>query len=279
MIRRLREEYPTVSVRTLCAVLGVSRSWFYAAQRRPPPAPDAADLVARIEAIVLAHPGYGYRRVTAELHRQGTSINHKRVIRVMRQASLLCQVRRYVQTTHRQPGFRRYPNLMREQTLTGADQVWVADVTYLHFPHGTGFLACVLDAWSRRCIGWALSDQLNTALTEQALNQAIASRTPEPGLIHHSDQGVQYANHRYIGRLRQIGAQVSMSATGRPTDNARIESFFSTLKREEVWLNDYQNVADARQQLSRFIEEVYNTKRLHSSLGYCPPAEYEKVAA
>lgn len=278
MIRTLREEHPTVSIRVLCKVLGLSRSWFYAAQGRPS-GPDDTALVAQIEAIILAHPGYGYRRVTAELKRLGHPINHKRVIRVMRRASLLCQVRRYVQTTHRQPGFRRYPNLMRDQALSGANQVWVADVTYLHFPHGTGFLACVLDAWSRRCIGWALSDQLNTELTEQALNHAIAQRAPAPGLIHHSDQGVQYANHRYIGRLHQIGARVSMSATGRPTDNARIESFFSTLKREEVWLNDYQSLADARQHLTRFIEEVYNDTRLHSSLGYCPPAEYEEVAA
>lgn len=278
MIRTLQQEYPTVSIRTLCAVLGVSRSWFYAAQQRPAGRDDAA-LVVQMEPIILAHPGYGYRRVTAHLRRQGQVINHKRVLRVMREASLLCQVRRYVRTTRRQPGFCDYPNLMRDYVLTGPNQVWVVDLTYLHFQHGTGFLACVLDAWSRRCIGWALGDQLTTALTEAALNQAIALRHPAPGLIHHSDQGVQYANYRYIGRLQQIGAQISMSAIARPTDNARIESFFSTLKREEVCLHDYQHLAEARHYLTRFIEEDYNEQRLHSSLGYRPPAEYETAAA
>lgn len=278
MIRALHETYPEASIRWLCAVLGVSRGWVYAARTRPAPTDEAA-LVVQIEAIILVHPGYGYRRVTAQLRRQGVVINGKRVLRLMRQASLLCQVRRYVQTTQRQHAFRRYPNLMRKQVLTGPDQIWVADLTYLHFPRTTGYLACVLDAWSRRCIGWALGNQLTTALTETALHQAIASRQPAPGLIHHSDQGLQYANHRYRDRLLQIGAQISMSATGRPTENARIESFFSTLKREEVWLNDYRDLAEARQCLSWFIDEIYNTTRLHSSLGYCPPAEYEAVAA
>jgi len=276
MIATLAAEPPTVSIRVLCQLMGVSRSWVYAARTRTT-APEP--LVAEIEVIIRRHPGYGYRRVTAALRRQGQVVNHKRVLRLMRQASLLCQVRRYVQTTQSRHPFRRSPNLVRDRAITGPDQVWVADLTYPHFPRSTGYLAVILDGWSRKCLGWALGDQLTGALTEQALALAIAARQPGPGLIHHSDQGVQYANHAYRTRLEQLGAAISMSATGRPTENARVESFFSTLKREEVWLNDYQNLADARQHLERFLDQIYNHERLHSSLGYRPPAEYETVAA
>jgi transposase InsO family protein len=276
MIATIQAAEPDASVRLICATLGLSRSWVYAARQRPA---GAADLVAEIEAIIARHPGYGYRRVTAELRRQGRPVNHKRVLRLMRAASLLCQVRRYVQTTQSRHSFRRHPNLARTAVVTGPNQLWVADLTYLHFPRSTGYLAVLLDAWSRRCIGWALGERLTGALTEQALAQAITARQPGPGLIHHSDQGVQYANHRYTACLQAIGAQLSMSATGRPTENARVESFFSTLKREEVWLHDYQHLVDARQRLTEFIDQIYNTERLHSSLGYRPPAEYEQAAA
>jgi len=278
MIATIQAAVPDASVRLICATLGISRSWVYAArQRAADPASDA--LVAQIEAIILRHPGYGYRRVTAALRRQGHAINHKRVRRLMRAASLLCQVRRYVQTTQGRHPFRRYPNLARATVVTGPNQLWVADLTYLHFPRSTGYLAVVLDAWSRRCIGWALGARLTGELTEQALTQAIATRQPAPGLIHHSDQGVQYANHRYTRQLQATGARMSMTATGRPTENGLVESFFSTLKREEVWLNDYQDLVDARQHLAEFLDQIYNTERLHSSLGYRPPAEYEQVAA
>jgi putative transposase len=280
MIRVLAAEYPAVSIRQLCQLLGISRSWFYAASPRSTrPDPDETLLLQAIEAITLTHPGYGYRRVTAELRRRGHVINHKRVLRLMREASLLCQVKRYVHTTQSRHPFRRFPNLVWDRPLTGPDQVWVADLTSLHFPRATGYLAVILDAWSRKCIGWALGDRLTEPLTAQALAQAVTTRQPAPGLIHHSDQGVQYANHAYLARLQQIGALVSMSAIGRPTENALVEAFFSTLKREEVWLNDYQDLADARQRLTRFLDQIYNTERLHSSLGYRPPAEYEQVAA
>jgi putative transposase len=276
MIATIQAAVPEASVRLICATLGISRSWVYAARKRSA-GPDA--LVAAIETIILRHPGYGYRRVTAELRRQGHPINHKRVVRLMREASLLCQVRRYVQTTQSRHPFPRYPNLARTAVVSGPNQLWVADLTYLHFPRSTGYLAVVLDGWSRKCLGWALGERLTGTLTDQALAAAIAARQPAPGLIHHSDQGVQYANHRYTARLQALGAQLSMTATGRPTENALVESFFSTLKREEVWLNDYQNLAEARQHLTAFIDQVYNTERLHSSLGYRPPAEYEVVAA
>lgn len=276
MIAPIQAAVPEASVRLICATLGISRSWVYAARTRPAA---AADLIPAIEAIILRHPGYGYRRVTAELRRQGKTINPKRVLRLMREASLLCQVRRYVRTTQSRHPFRRYPNLAREQAVTGPNQLWVADLTYLHFPRATGYLAVVLDGWSRKCIGWALGERLTGDLTTAALDRAIATRQPAPGLIHHSDQGVQYANHRYTRQLQAIGARISMTATGRPTENALVESFFSTLKREEVWIHDYQDLAEARQHLTAFIDQLYNTERLHSSLGYRPPAEYEQVAA
>lgn len=278
MIQRLRDEFPQVSVRHLCRLFAVSRSWVYA---RPTQSRRLVEpvVVAAIEAIVLEHPGYGYRRVTKQLQRDGMAINGKRVLRLMRNASLLCQVRRYVQTTQSRHPFRRYPNLIRDYVLTGVDQVWVADLTYLQFPGSVGYLACILDAWSRRCIGWALGDRLTTELTDTALGHAITLRQPAPGLIHHSDQGVQYANHRYLQRLHHIGAEISMSAAGRPTENARIESFFSTLKREEVTINDYQDLAEAVQSMTRFLDDVYNTKRLHSSLGYRSPVEFESLAS
>lgn len=275
MITTLQKEVPAASVRTICQLFGVSRSWHYAARRQSARTGEDDALVTRIEQIVVRHPGYGYRRVTIALQRQGVVINHKRVHRLMQSRSLLCAVKRYVRTTQSQHPFRRMPNLAKAQRCTGPNQLWVADLTYLHLARETGFLACILDAWSRKCIGWALGSELTTDLTAQALAQAISTRQPGPGLIHHSDQGVQYANHRYAQLLTRIGAVMSMSAKGRPTENAVIESFFSTLKREEVWLTDYRDLTEARQCLHRFIDQIYNTERLHSSLGYHPPVAFE----
>ncbi len=194
----------------------------------------------------------------------------------MRNESLLCQLeRRFVRTTDSAHALRTYPNLLTDLALAGPDQAWVADITYIRLPTTFAYLACVLDAWSRRCVGWRLSRAIDTTLTLAALNQALASRQPPPGLIHHSDRGVQYASSAYTARLQVAGAQISMSAVGNPYDNAKAESFFKTLKREEVYLNNYQTFADAEANLGRFIGDVYNAKRLHSSLGYRPPIEFE----
>jgi transposase InsO family protein len=229
-----------------------------------------------IEQLVLEFAGYGYRRVTQALRRAGWQVNHKRVLRVMREEALLCHLKsHFVVTTDSAHGYRTYPNRLAEVTLTRLDQAWVADITYIRLPTTFVYLACLLDAFSRRCVGWNLSRQIDTRLTLGALEMALEARQPAPGLIHHSDRGVQYASTEYIARLEQAHAQVSMSATGNPYDNAKAESFFKTLKREEVYLKDYQTFADAQANLGQFIEDVYNTKRLHSSLGYLPPAEFE----
>jgi putative transposase len=266
----------SVPVRQLCAMLDVSRSWYYAARQGQED--DKTALREAIERIVLDFPGYGYRRVTKALARDGWLVNHKRVLRVMREESLLCQLkRRWVTTTDSDHGLATFPNLLRQLTVDRLDQVWVADITYIRLPHGFVYLAAILDAHSRKVIGWALSRWIDTDLTLQALDVALAARSPLPGLIHHSDRGVQYASSAYVACLADHGILGSMSGRGNPYDNAKAESFFKTLKREEVYLKDYRDIDDAERQLARFIDDVYNQKRLHSALGYCPPAEFEHL--
>jgi transposase InsO family protein len=276
MIAHARHEHPQLSARRLCQLLGVARSWYY--ERPTSPIQNERDVALRdaIEHIVLEFPGYGYRRVTKALAREGWVVNHKRVLRVMRQESLLCQLkRRFVATTDSGHALRVYPNLVAGLEPTAPDQVWVADITYIRLPTAFAFLACILDAWSRRCVGWHLSPTIDTRLTLASLNQALVQRQPAAGLIHHSDRGVQYASGDYVARLEAVGAKVSMAAVGNPYQNAQAESFFKTLKREEVYLHDYRTLAEAEDNLGHFIEDVYNAKRLHSSLGYLPPIEYE----
>jgi putative transposase len=276
MIARARHDHPPLSVRRLCALLGVGRSWYYARPEGPSQVERDVALRDAIERIVLELPGYGYRRVTKALQREGWAVNHKRVLRVMRQESLLCQLkRRFVVTTDSAHALRTYPNLAAGFEPIGPDQLWVADITYVRLPTAFVYLACVLDAWSRRCVGWHLSRWIDTALTLAALEQAIAERRPAPGLIHHSDRGVQYASVAYAARLEGAGARISMAAVGNPYENARAESFFKTLKCEEVYLQQYETFAEAEANIGRFIEDVYNTKRLHSGLGYRPPVEFE----
>ena len=277
MIPALQAAFPAVSLRQLCPLLGISRSGVYAARHRT--ASTSAEVALRdaIERIVLEMPGYGYRRVTHELRRQGWPVKAKRVLRIMRQESLLCQLKRhFVVTTDSRHGFGHYPNLLRERVVDGPNQAWVADLTYIRLPTTFCYLAAILDAWSRRVVGWELSARIDTDLTLSALARAIATRQPAPGLIHHSDHGVQYASARYVDRLAQIGAAISMAAIGNVYENALIESFFATLKREEVHLHEYRSLAEAEANLEHFLDDVYNHKRLHSSLGYRPPSEFER---
>jgi putative transposase len=279
MIPVLQASFPELSVRQLCPLLGISRSGVYtASQHARVEVVEVVEVALRdaIEHIVLAFPGYGYRRVTHELRRRGWDVNHKRVLRIMHEESLLCQLkRRFVPTTDSRHGLGSYPNLLRDHAVTGPNQAWVADITYIRLPTAFCYLAAILDAFSRRVVGWELAHHIDTELTLAALEHAIAGRRPESGLIHHSDHGVQYASTRYVERLELIGAQISMAAIGNVYENALAESFFATLKREEVYLHDYQTFAEAEANLERFLDDVYNHKRLHSSLGYRPPSEFE----
>jgi putative transposase len=280
VIEQVREEHPEISIKRLCELMGVSRSWYY--ERLPATEKAKKDVVLRdaIERIVLGFPGYGYRRVTVALWREGWDVNHKRVLRIMREESLLCQLkRRFVPTTDSAHAFARYPNLIKDTRINELDQAWLADITYIRLPTTFCYLAAILDAYSRKCVGWRLSRFIDTRLTLWALEMALSSRRPRPGLIHHSDQGVQYASNEYVERLEDAGARISMAAVGNPYENAKAESFFRTLKMEEVYLKDYQNFEEAEENISQFIEEVYNKKRLHSSLGYLPPVEFEAINA
>lgn len=235
-------------------------------------------LRAAIESVVLAFPGYGYRRVTHHLQREGWAVNHKRVLRVMRKESLLCQLkRRWVKTTDSEHGLRVYPNLLREHRPTGLDAVWVADITYVRLLEQFVYLATLMDAFSRRVVGWSLSWEIDRHLVLTALERALATRQPPATWIHHSDQGVQYVCGAYAERLLAAGARISMAAKGTPLENAQAERFFRTLKQEEVYLQEYQTFAEAEASIGRFIDDVYNQKRLHSALGYRPPSEFETL--
>jgi len=237
-----------------------------------------ADLRDRVETICLGFPRYGYRRVTYQLKREGKQVNHKKVLRLMRESDLLCRVRRkWVKTTNSRHRFPRYPNLVKGKTIRCLNQVWLADITYIRIRTGFVYLAAILDAFSRKVIGYAVSTTLDTALTLEALEMAIATRQPGRGVIHHSDRGVQYATGEYVEELRRHGFEISMARTGNPYENALMESFFKTLKYEEVNLCEYESYADVVARLPYFIEEVYNQKRLHSALGYLPPNEFEEA--
>lgn len=237
-----------------------------------------ADLIGKIEAICLEFPRYGYRRVTAALQRENLKVNHKKVLRLMRESDLLCRVkRRWSKTTDSRHGYPRYPNLIKGMAVSHLNQVWLSDITYIRIRTGFVYLAAMLDACSRRVIGYSVSTGLDAGLTLEALRMAVASRHPGPGTIHHSDQGIQYASSEYVEELTRHGFIISMSRTGNPYDNATMESFFKTLKYEEVYLCEYETYQDVVIRLPYFIEEVYNQKRLHSSLGYRPPNEYESL--
>lgn len=230
-----------------------------------------------IQKIAVEMPIYGYRRVCAELKRRKQPANHKRVRRIMREDNLLCLRRRsFVRTTDSRHGFKVYPNLAKEMAPTGTDQLWVADITYIRLLCEFVYLAVILDAFSRRVIGWELGRTMEGELTLAALRMALGSRQISPGLVHHSDRGVQYAATDYIDLLTQHGIQISMSRRGNPYDNAQAESFMKTLKYEEVYRSEYRDEREVRRGIKRFLEKVYNEKRLHSALGYVPPAEFER---
>ena len=264
-------------VAALLETLSLARATHYRHLANPLLADPDMELRDHIQRVALEWPQYGYRRITAELHRQGITANRKRVLRLMREDNLLClRKRRFISTTDSRHSLTIYPNLVPEVTLTSINQLWVADITYIRLLREFVYLAVILDAYSRRCIGWALEPYLEAQLAVEALRMALATRKVEPGLVHHSDRGVQYASAVYTDLLKEQGVRISMSRTGNPYDNAQAERFMRTLKYEEVYLFEYETMAEARVRISHFLEEVYNQKRLHSAIGYLPPAEYEQ---
>jgi transposase InsO family protein len=258
---------------------GLNRAGFYRSRVPRPVVPVEMEIRDVMQKIAVEFPAYGYRRMTAELRKRGFDINHKRVLRMMREDNLLCvQRRKFMVTTDSRHNLPVYPNLAKQMVLKAINQLWVADITYIRLQVEFVYLAVVLDAFSRRVIGWALGRTLEAELALSALRMALEERKPQPGLVHHSDRGVQYASQEYIGLLKEQQAQISMSRKGNPYDNAACESFMKTLKYEEVYRNEYRDFHEARASIQEFLERVYNQKRLHSALGYLPPAEFENGA-
>jgi putative transposase len=255
----------------------VSRASFYRFDESTHPGQDTdMDLRDAVQRIALEWPSYGRPRITAELRRRGWKVNPKRVYRILREDNLLCiRKRKFVVTTDSNHGRKVYPNLARTMVLTGMDQLWVADITYIRLREEFVFLAVILDAFSRRVIGWALDRSLEDQLTLAALIMALSRRSVQSGLIHHSDRGSQYASGDYTDLLKGNGIGVSMSRKGNPWDNAACESFMKTLKYEEVFRSEYRDLHEAHLSIREFLEKIYNEKRLHSALGYLPPAEFE----
>lgn len=261
----------------LCQMTGISRAGYYRWGVPKPRFPVEMEFRDALQKIALESPAYGYRRITVELNRRGFEVNHKRVLRLMRQDNLLClRHKAFVVTTDSRHDLPVYPNLARELSPSGVNQLWIADITYIRLRAEFVYLAVLLDAFSRRVIGWALGRTLEAGLALSALSMALRQRQPAPGLVHHSDRGVQYASRDYTDLLKQHQIQISMSRRGNPYDNAACESFMKTLKYEEVYRTEYRDLADAYAQIGEFLERVYNQQRLHSALGYVPPAEFEQ---
>jgi putative transposase len=267
-----------LSIESMCRLGQVSRAGFYRHWREREPRSEQTELRARMHQIVLAHRrNYGYRRVTRELHNQGWAVNHKRVARLMAEDNLLClRKRSFVRTTDSGHDLRVWLNLASRMELTGIDQLWVADLTYIRLAEEFLYLAVVLDAFSRRVLGWGLDEKLDAGLAVAALRQAIDLRQPAPGLVHHSDRGVQYASGAYVNLLLEHGIAPSMSRAGNPYDNAKCESFMKTLKQEEIHTRQYRDRADLEAHIGEFIERYYNRRRLHSALGYLSPDRFEQ---
>ncbi len=266
------------ALKSLSEAVGLSRSTIFRRLHAPASATSNKELElrAQIQSVALEMRAYGYRPITKELQRRGVIVNHKLVLRLMRADNLLCLRRRaFVSTTDSNHKLTIYPNLARDLVLSNINQLWVADITYIRLRREFIYLAVILDAYSRRCIGWALARYLDVRLPLAALQMALHTRTIEPGLMHHSDQGVQYASLEYVAVLQQNNIEISMSRPGNPYDNAKAERFMRTLKYEEIYINDYDTFAEVLTSVQHFIEIVYNQKRLHSAIGYLPPAEFE----
>lgn len=259
-----------------CKAMNLSRSTFYYQNSDK----ESSDLKMKlkIENIIVKFEGYGYRRITKQLHRDGIKVNHKKVLRIMRKYSLLCKNRKkfIVSTTDSNHNYKVYPNLTKDLKLTHINQLWVSDITYIRLANEFIYLAVILDAFSRKVVGYSISKKIDTNLTVAALQMAINKRKIKSNCIHHSDRGVQYASDGYIKLLNAHNFDISMSRKGNPYDNAKAESFMKTIKTECVYLSEYESYYDAISKIFTFIKDVYNKKRLHSSIGYLPPDEFEK---
>ena len=270
----------SLSIERMCRVSGVSRASFYRGLEERMPVEEEMEVRSVIQQIAVEHRRrYGYRRIAAELRRRGMMVNHKRVQRIMREDNLLAvEPRAFVVTTNSRHTLEVYLNLAKRMKLTGVNQLWVADITYIRLYREFVYLGVILDAWSRKVVGWELGRTLAAELAIAALNKAIAERKPPPGLVHHSDRGVQYASGDYVRILATHQMIPSMSRPANPYDNASCESFMKTLKREEIYASEYQDIDDLRGNIEQFIDHYYNRQRLHSALGYRPPEEFEKLA-
>jgi putative transposase len=265
-----------LTLRQLCETAAVSRASYYRNWHKREPKEEESALRDAIQKRALKDRHRGYRPITRFLKRDGWLVNHKRVLRLMREDNLLCvRRRRFVITTDSDHSWRIHPNLARRMVVSDLNQLWVADITYVRLQQEFIYLAVILDVYSRRVVGWCLSRQIDRGLAQQALEMAVTQRRPLPGLVHHSDRGVQYASGDYVKRLESLGITISMSRPGNPWDNAWAESFMKTLKTEEVDGRRYRNFHHAEASIGTFIEEVYNQQRLHSALDYHSPAEFE----
>jgi len=270
----------SLNIERMCQLVGVSRAGFYRSLQEQEPGQEGMEVRSAIQQIAVEHRRrYGYRRITAELRRRGMLVNHKRVARMMREDNLLAvQPRAFVITTDSDHALEVYLNLAKRMKLTGINQLWVADITYIRLQREFVYLAVILDAYSRKVVGWELDRTLAARLPIAALERAIRERQPPPGLVHHSDRGVQYASGDYVRILSRQQMIPSMSRPANPYDNASCESFMKTLKREEIYAQDYRDLEHLRSNLEAFIEQYYNRQRLHSALGYRPPEEFERAA-
>jgi transposase InsO family protein len=272
----IQRETGSLFVRDRCRIAEVGASAYYAWMKQAEGDKSDEGLLRQIEQVVEEFPGYGYRRVTKELGKRGSKVNKKRIQRLMRSHNLQRRrKRRFVRTTDSNHALPVYPNLIQEVVVERPNQVWAADITYVRLLRGFVYVAVLLDLFSRKVIGWALSGSLHAELVVRALRMGLQTRPVQPGLIHHSDRGVQYASEQYVHILQSYGITISMSRKGNPYDNAKLESFMKTFKTEEVYLNEYETEQEARRDIGEFIETMYNKKRLHSSLGYCSPVEFE----
>jgi transposase InsO family protein len=273
MFKLIQHTDNDLTIQERCHLAAVPRSSYY---RQHSVQPHRDPVEQQVHQVCRDHPRYGYRRVSKELCRRGTKANHKRILALMRKGNILCRIkRRFVHTTDSRHGLPIYPNVARSLVVTRPNELWVADITYVRLLRGFAYLAVILDAFSRRAVGWATSTHVDTQLSLAALTMALETRTIDPGLIHHSDRGVQYASSDYVALLKSKNIVISMSRKGNPYDNAKAESFMKTLKSEEVSLNEYETFSDAKHNIEHFINLVYNNERLHSALGYQTPVEFE----